>query len=174
MPDLELSRAEKDEYFQNGDHSPIPEELRGGFTGLVYFPIDDSYTVEAEFVPSESTEVIKLHTTKNDLRDVVRAGTLTFTLNQTECSLTAFRFVGSDDQSFFLPFTDATTGDETYGTGRYIDLEINEDATDYVIDFNEAYNPYCAYNPNYSCPLVPEENRLPVAVRAGEKAWEAH
>ena len=174
MSELEQARVEKDEYFREGEYSPIPEDERDDFAGLHYFPVDSAFVVTATFTANEDQEIFKMATTQDDLRDAYRAGTLSFTINETPCTLTAYRFAGSEHQSFFLPFTDATSGDETYGTGRYIDLEIVEGATEYEIDFNIAYNPYCAYNENYSCPLTPAENTLPVAITAGEKIWEAH
>jgi len=174
MSELEQMRLEKDEYFRDGEHSPIPEEQRSAFSGLNYYPVDSAYVVTATFTKNENPETFKMATTQDDLRDAYRAGTLSFMIGNTPCTLTAYQFVGSDHPSFFLPFMDATSGDETYGTGRYIDLEIVEGASEYVIDFNVAYNPYCAYNTKYSCPLTPAENTLPVAIKAGEKAWEAH
>ena len=174
MTETEQLRLEKDEYFRDGEHSPIPEDQRDGFVGLNYFPIDSAFVVAATFVPNDDPQTFKMATTQNDLRDAFRAGTLTFTIDGTPCTLTAYQFVGQNDQSLFVPFKDATSGAETYGTGRYIDLEYVRGSLKYEIDFNVAYNPYCAYNENYSCPLTPAENTLPVAIKAGEKAWEAH
>ena len=141
---------------------------------MPYYPFDADFVVIADFAASESNETFKMATTKNDLRDAVRVGTLSFSVDGTECTLTAYQFVGADHESLFLPFMDETTGSETYATGRYLDLDFTEGDTELVIDFNQAYNPYCAYNENYSCPLVPSENTLPVAIRAGEKLWEMH
>ncbi len=174
MSEIEQERIEKDEYFRDGEYSPIPDELRDDFAGLHYYAVDSSYVVTATFTPNDDPEIFKMATTQDDLRDAYRAGTLSFTIDDTPCTLTAYRFAGSDDPTLFLPFMDATSGAETYGTGRYIDLAMVEGASDYVIDFNLAYNPYCAYNENYSCPLTPAENTLPVAIKAGEKTWEAH
>ncbi len=174
ITNIEQMRTEKDNYFRSGDHSPLPEEQRDAFKGLHYFPVDDAYVVDAQFTPLQDKTTFQMATTSNEPRDAVRAGQFTFVLNGTECTLTAYQFVGSDHPTYFVPFMDATTGSETYGTGRYLDIEISQGATSYVIDFNEAYNPYCAYNENYSCPVTPSENTLPVAVKAGEKSWEAH
>lgn len=174
MSELEQHRLEKDEFFRTGERSPIPEERRDDFNGLNYYPVDSAYVVTATFTPNADLQTFKMATTQSDLRDAVRMGTLRFSIAGTECSLTAYQFVGKHSDHYFLPFLDATSGSETYGTGRYLDIPIREGALEYVIDFNEAYNPYCAYNESYSCPVTPAENTLPVAIKAGEKVWEAH
>jgi uncharacterized protein (DUF1684 family) len=87
--------------------------------------------------------------------------------------LRAFAEEGSNGERLFVPFTDATTGQETYGAGRYLDLDRTSTGI-YVVDFNTAYNPYCAYNPTYDCPVPPKDNRLPVPIRAGEKTPRGH
>lgn len=162
-------RQEKDAQFRDSEESPIPAEKRTSFTGLLYFDPDPEYVVMATFVESASTDTIILQTSKDDLRKAFRAGTFTFRLNGKDLKLSAYTFADSEDnESLFVPFTDRTTGHETYYGGRYMDVPV-VDIDDYVLDFNMAYNPYCAYNERYSCPLVPKENDLSIAVRAGEK-----
>ena len=162
-------RQEKDAQFRDSDDSPIPGAKRSSFKGLAYFPPNAEYAVSAQFTESSRADTITMPTSKDDLRKAVRIGTFSFAVNGKDCKLAAYTFVGQlDENSYFVPFTDLTSGHETYYAGRYLDVPIQEDE-DYVLDFNVAYNPYCAYNENYSCPLVPRENNLSVAIRAGEK-----
>lgn len=164
------SRSEKDAYFA-GEESPLPDNEREHFKGLRYFKPVEEFVVNAQFSASTDTDTMTIQTTKNDLRKAMIYGTLTFTIGGKECQLTAFRFVGSTHAAMFVPFKDATTGSQTYQTGRYLDIELVDGAGAYVIDFNEAYNPFCAYNDRYSCPLVPDENTLDVKITAGERTW---
>lgn len=165
------ARHEKDEQFRSDASSPIPEQLRASFTGLSYFPPDSSYEVDADFTPFTTPDTVRMQTsTAGDIRTALRLGRFTMTVKGSKVALTAYVFVGSDASELFVPFADKTNGFETYDAGRYLDVEKRDDG-DYVIDFNAAYNPYCAYNPSFSCPLVPAENNLKVAIRAGEKRW---
>lgn len=162
-------RQQKDNQFRDSDDSPIPADKRASFMGLAYFEPDPEYVVMAKFVESSSADTITMQTSKDDVRKAIRAGVFTFRLNGKDVKLSAYTFADSEDnESLFVPFTDKTTGHETYYGGRYLDVPM-VDGGDYVLDFNMAYNPYCAYSENYSCPLVPQENSLEVAVRAGEK-----
>lgn len=170
---LEEFRAEKDAAFRDPRTSPLTQSEITEFSGLHYFAIDSAYRVSARFEPFPQTDTIVVATTHaDDNRTALRAGRLVFTVKNVACTLTAYRFTGQDIPGYFVPFKDATTGMETYGGGRYMDLpELANNARSYVIDFNTAYNPYCAYNDAYSCPLVPDENNLQVAILAGEKSW---
>lgn len=164
---LEL-RAAKDEMFK-GEYSPLPPDIRQEFKGLPYFDVDAEYAVEAEFMPLVAPDTVSMATSSSEMRRAVRIGRFVFNLRGKSCSLFAFRFLPSSSLSLFIPFTDRTNGVSTYRAGRYLDLEWQEDEEDATLDFNLAYNPYCAYDANYSCPIVPSENDLPVAVEAGEK-----
>ncbi len=167
-------RADKDAYFGSGKGSPIPEQERAAFTGLPYFPIDEAYIVEDLVLePYTGTEPVRFEipTTDGRLRPAERAGVFRFTLGGGERALTAYRLAGSDGalhESLFVPFLDATSGTESYGAGRYLDLESEEDGT-WTLDFNLAYHPSCVYDPRFSCPLTPTENRLSIRVEAGER-----
>ncbi|HEY6014370.1 MAG TPA: DUF1684 domain-containing protein, partial [Candidatus Limnocylindrales bacterium] len=110
----------------------------------------------------------QIPTSDGRLRPAHRAGILAFERGEERRMLTAYTFDGGDGESLFVPFLDATSGTETYGAGRYLDLEPEEDGT-YTLDFNLAYHPSCVYDPRYSCPLTPAENRLPVRIEAGER-----
>lgn len=165
------ARREKDEAFRTTAESPIPEHMRDTFKGLKYFAPSEEGVVDAVFVPNPAADTLTMTTTTSELRPALRAGRFVFTYGATECSLTAFRFLGGPADSYFVPFTDRTTGESTYRGGRYLDVEKTGDSV-YVIDFNRAYNPFCAYNEAFSCPRVPRENALRVAVTVGEQSWK--
>lgn len=165
---IEHQRARKDEFFRLAPDSPIPDEERDTFDGLAYYPVDLAYRVEGLALnpyDGAEPEAFDLPTSTDDLRRAWRTGTLRFELSGRELSLTAYDLGGG---GFFVPFLDATSGGETYGAGRYLDLEAEPDGT-FTLDFNLAYHPYCAYSPSYSCPLTPAENRLPVRIPVGER-----
>jgi hypothetical protein len=164
-------RAAKDASFRTSPHSPLPRSERPSFGGLAYFPIDPTYRMEglalSPYAGAGPREFL-IPTSDGDVRPAVRAGSLRFQLLGRELALTAYDLGGDHDGSLFVPFLDATSGIETYGAGRYLDLEPEADGT-YVLDFNLAYHPYCAYSPHFSCPMTPPENRLPVRIEAGER-----
>jgi uncharacterized protein (DUF1684 family) len=166
-------RAEKDAFFKSSaPGSPIPFEEREAFTGLPYYPVDvDLVFEELTLAPYTGDEPsnFQIPTSDGKLRPAHRAGVFRFDLGAGPRQLTAYELEGAHgDGRLFLPFLDATSGTETYGAGRYLDLEPDEDGT-YAIDFNLAYHPSCVYAPQFSCPLTPAENRLPIRVEAGER-----
>ncbi|MBL7962882.1 MAG: DUF1684 domain-containing protein [Flavobacteriales bacterium] len=155
--------------YRDTAHSPLKPEDRAVFTALERFPIDPAYRVQARFKPAKSPVPFTMRTTTQRQPVYVAYGTLEFKLNGRKCRLTVYRDAVPRpglETHLFLPFTDATNGEETYGGGRYMDLAAPLGAT-VELDFNRAYNPYCAYGGRYSCPIPPKENHLPVAVRAG-------
>jgi len=162
------ARQAKDEAFRSGSASPLPADKRESFTGLKYFDPDERYVLEATFVAASKAEEVVMQTSTGEPRKAVRAGWFTFSVDGRKLKLSAYTFDGSEGTSYFVPFTDKTTGHETYYAGRYLDIP-KIDGDQYIIDFNDAYNPYCAYSEAYSCPLVPSENELSAAIRAGEK-----
>ena len=165
-------RARKDRYFATDPHSPIPAAEREAFTGLPYFAVDESLRLEGlslQPYTGDAPAAFEMPTSDGRLRPAERAGIFEFEVGGVACRLTGYVFAGSHgDGSVFLPFLDGTSGRETYGAGRYLDLEPEDDGT-YAIDFNLAYHPTCVYAPEYSCPLTPAENRLPVRIEAGER-----
>jgi uncharacterized protein (DUF1684 family) len=164
-------RSDKDEFFRTSDESPIPAAEREAFDALPYFPVDESLRFEGlTLVPYDGTEPahFEIPTSDGDLRPADRAGTFSFNVGGIDATLTAYTFAGSHSESLFVPFLDATSGTETYGAGRYLDLDPEEDGT-YALDFNLAYHPSCVYDARFSCPLTPPENRLPVRIEAGER-----
>jgi len=168
-------RAEKDQFFKRSVGSPIPADERETFTGLPYYPVNVDLVFEGLTLdPYTGTEptTFQIPTSDGRLRAAHRAGTFEFELDGEPRRLTAYELEGSQSGgSLFLPFLDATSGTETYGAGRYLDLEPDEDGT-YAIDFNLAYHPSCVYAPQFSCPLTPAENRVAVRIEAGERLAE--
>lgn len=175
---LALQRKEKDYYFKADPDSPIPAALREDFTGLAYFPLDPKYRLRVRLARLPNAEPVTLATSKGIPRPMVRYGSFDFTIDGLAQRLHAYRSVpqpGHDHEvaSLFVPFRDATSGKESYGAARYLDLEF-EPSEAYILDFNLAYNPYCAYSDDYVCPFPPKENWLTVAIRAGEKTFALH
>ena len=167
------AREAKDQMLRTAADSPVPRDRRQVILPLSYFPPDPAYRVPAALEPDpQSGRVVQMLTSTGQQRATQVMGVLQFVLNGQRLKLEAFVEEGSNGQRLFVPFTDATSGRETYGAGRYLDLDRTGTGI-YVIDFNTAYNPYCAYNPTYDCPVPPRENRLPVAIRAGEKTPRA-
>ena len=161
-------RMEKDRYMRSSD-SPVPPAERDTFAPLPYFPVSPDFRVPAGLKVVETAEVIELPLSTGQRRKMRRIGRLEFTLQGQAYTLTAFTDAGNPDmQRLFVPFGDLTNGAETYPGGRY--LELDRTATGiYDLDFNRAYHPFCVFNPSYECPLPPRENRLSVAIRAGEQ-----
>jgi len=162
-------RAAKDAFFRTSPHSPIPAADSAGFDGLAYYPVGPAWRTESLRLQSpddDALDRIEIATSEGGARIVRRLGTLSFVVGGQPRQLAAYE-LGRSDGSLFLPFLDATSGAETYGTGRYLDAEPEQDGT-YVLDFNAAYHPYCAHAPDYSCTLTPAENRLPDRIEAGE------
>ena len=158
----------KDKGF-TGPDSPIPAERRQALLPLAYFPVSLDYRVPAVLHTSSDGQTMEMPTSTGQLRTMMRVGRLEFTLRGQQLGLSDFIEAGSQDlDRLFVPFTDLTSGTETYPAGRYMDLERTPTGL-YVVDFNRAYHPFCYYNPTYDCPYPPRENRLKIPVRAGER-----
>jgi hypothetical protein len=164
---LGRDRAAKDAYFA-GPSSPLTPEQRATYRGLHYYPPALRWSVRARFEPAAHPDTVSFPTSKQTFDTYLRSGTLRFALAGQPQSLDLFRAL--DDGHWFLPFTDASAGRTTYGAGRYLDPDIVE-GQPVTLDFNRAYNPYCAYNAGWICPLAPPENRLHLAIEAGEKSF---
>lgn len=174
--DILVFQKELNESLKNPEISPLPDKYRKNFEGLDFFPPDTSYVVEAKLVLTPDAIPFMMPTTTDMESEEVVYGIAHFTLNGKPHQLEVYQNKelmneeGYEDY-LFLPFTDLTNAEETYGGGRYIDLRIPK--TDkIVIDFNRAYNPYCVYNKKYSCPLVPSVNHLDTKVLAGVKDFK--
>ncbi|MFW5947490.1 MAG: DUF1684 domain-containing protein [Gemmatimonadota bacterium] len=170
---LKKRREGKDRFFREDPRSPIPASEADGFTGLRYYPPDPDYHLRLELYEHEPKEPVRVDVTRGEPRDLVRWGEFRFRLGGEDRTLQAYRS-DPDAERLFVPFRDATAGDETYELGRYLDLEpqLHRVADRWILDFNEAYNPWCAYSDQYSCVVPPRENELDVPVRAGEKRYE--
>jgi uncharacterized protein (DUF1684 family) len=169
-------RAEKDESFRSSHDSPIPHDQRHDFAGLPYFDVDEDLRFEGlTLEPYTGSEPVRFHipTSDGQLRDAERAGVFRVPLGGATQTLTGYVFSAGDSDSVFVPFLDATSGTETYGAGRYLDLWPEDDGT-YALDFNLAYHPSCVYDARFSCPITPAENRLPVRIEAGERLAADH
>ena len=165
MYDLNEFRKEKDSFFGQGPNSPLSHELQHEFQGLNYFPENPNLRFEIEVEPFPEKEHVQMQTSTGDSNEYLRFGKFQFDVEGETAELTLFT---TDDGETFLPFVDSTSPVESYGAGRYLELEHVKGKT-YLVDFNLAYNPWCAYSPNYSCPFPPAENRINVPIKAGEK-----
>ena len=171
MSELTEFRKGKDISFKQDHHSPLTEEQRESFRGLNYYEERPNLRFVTHVNLYEHVEVVELQTSSGSIASYLRWGKISFEVDDKVVDLTMFKDRSSDN--LFLPFADATSGNETYGAGRYLDIEMQPDGN-MLVDFNYAYNPYCAYNEHWTCPLTPAENRLGVAIRAGEKSFEMH
>ena len=167
-----LERLAKDEVFKSEEDSPLPGSERSGFQGLSYYPINHELKFSAKLNRYSGPKHIRLGTNTGEIRSGLRYGYFDFEVENRACRLNVYKLEDAADHgaSLFVPFRDATSGVETYGAGRYLDL-IENTAGIYDLDFNRAYNPFCAYNDAFSCPLPPSENTLEVPILAGEKKY---
>ena len=165
MSSLTKYRKDKDHFFRSDPHSPLSAELRSTFTGLRYYPENKELNFDVRVKPFAEPEHVHMQTSTGEVRPYEKYGTFDFEVDGQQATLTVFS-AGEGDA--FVPFTDATSGHETYGAGRYLELEWHGGER-FHVDFNLAYNPWCVYSPSYSCPIPPLENRLQVPIRAGEK-----
>lgn len=162
---LTAIRAAKDHQFRIED-DPVPPGRKDEFLPLAYFPIDPAYDVVAALTPATERVELMMPTSSGQLRRMLQIGTLSFTLKGQEMTLLAF--TEGDLNHLFVPFSDLTSGTETYAAGRFLDLD--RTATNlYSLDFNRAYIPYCYYNAAFECPYPPAANRLKIPIHAGER-----
>ena len=164
--------------FANEEESPLTEEGINNFTELDFFTIDSTYKVIAKFELEKNPRLFEMPTTTERKPIYQTFGMATFELEGKELKLHIYQnqdLIKKPEYTnhLFIPFTDQTNGSESYGGGRYIDVEIPE-GDSIVIDFNRSYNPYCAYNDKYSCPIPPKENDLVIEIKAGIKAYGKH
>ncbi len=169
---VEKHRAEKDHQFRTDPTSPVAGD--SAFKGLNYFPVDPKYRIRARFIPSVQKHIITLPTSDGKEKHYREYGHAEFKLHGKENRLLILEIIdrGPYRGTLFLAFGDETSAHETYGAGRYLDVKKEKGASTILLDFNLAYNPYCAYNDNYSCPLPPPENLLTIPIRAGEMNYK--
>lgn len=165
-------RAGKDAEFLSQEDSPLSDEVRETFRGLAYFKPAKKWIINARLERFSNPDTIRMQTTTARLPLYIVFGKARFEYKGRQFSLTVFQNVDlmkkpGYENYLFLPFTDRTSGEESYGGGRYLDLRCDDEET-VTLDFNRAYNPYCVYNKRYSCPVPPSENFLDTGVKAGE------
>jgi uncharacterized protein (DUF1684 family) len=166
MTQLDEFRAEKDSFFSESTESPLTPEQKRGFVGLRYFPENPGLRLEVAVEELPDREQIQMQTSTGDVQTYFRYGRIRFPVEGRQAELTIYQSA----HGYFLPFVDSLAGKETYPAGRYLEPRPLSGGR-FLVDFNFAYNPYCAYNENWSCPLTPLENRLMVPIRAGEKLY---
>ena len=162
--------------FANKKTSPLTEEGLKTFSGLDFFKIDKKYRVIAKLELTPNSKIFQMKTTTTELQLYKKYAIAHFELDGKQLSLNLYESLELENNPeyknfLFLPFNDNSNGTLTYGGGRFIDLQIPADNSSIIIDFNEAYNPYCAYSHRYSCPIPPAENSLPISILAGVKAY---
>ena len=173
---IEFERVQLDKEFKTPETSPLSDKRRQNFDQLNYYSIDSVYRVKAYLELTPNEKPFLMTTTTDRKSKEVKFGILHFELLEKKLQLNVYKSLelskkdGYQDY-LFLPFTDNTNGEETYGGGRYLDLKIPK-GDSIIIDFNKAYNPYCAYNKKYSCPIVPSENHLDLEIKAGVKVFK--
>ncbi|MCF6307316.1 MAG: DUF1684 domain-containing protein [Flavobacteriaceae bacterium] len=169
---IEDFRKQKDIDYMIPEKTMLTKELMEDFKGLKYFPIDSNYNLIGKLTRLENLPIIKIKTSTGKVSDYAIYGKITFEIGSKSYELSVYQSARLPEEkrktsTLFLPFTDQTSGDETYGGGRYLVLD-NPEGNFLTIDFNMTYNPYCVYNPNHSCPIPPMENDLPIKILAGE------
>ena len=173
---VESWRKNKDVDYRDKDNTMLTKDLLKGFKGLNYYDIDYSYVVEGTLIIAAEHEKITIKTSTGDTYQNIIYGKVEFSLHGRKLQLNLYQSLnaakeGRKKKALFLPFTDLTSGEDTYGGGRYIGLTIPPDE-EIIIDFNKAYNPYCAYNEKFSCPLVPWENHVELEIKAGVQKFD--
>lgn len=167
MQSLKTFRAEKDQFFGRHHQSPLTSIQRQHFKGLNYFPENPALRLQVDVETAQSSATVSIQTTGGQPQTYQRFGKFKFQVDGQSAELTIYK----NGHGYFLPFVDDLAGKETYPAGRYLEPEKLPNGK-FLVDFNLAYNPYCAYNEQWSCPITPAENRLKVAIRAGEKIFE--
>jgi uncharacterized protein (DUF1684 family) len=171
--DVKTFQKELNEQYKDSVESPLPKDKIAGFTEHVFYPIDEKYKVEAKFIRTKKAKSFKMPTSGSRTPVYKKYGEAHFEIDGKSYVLALYQNQGHLKHEeyknyLFVPFNDKTNGEETYVAGRYIDVLIPEGKT-ITLNFNMAYNPYCAYNYKYSCPIPPEENNLDVEIKAGIK-----
>lgn len=170
---IQKMREEKDHTMRTGSDSPFANDSLHTFTGLKYYPVDAAYRIQATLTPIENKKAITLPTSDEKQKSYLEYAYAEFEMQGQRNKLLILEImdIGPYRGTLFLAFADQTSAVETYGAGRYLDIKKVPGSTSITLDFNEAYNPYCAYNDHYSCPFPPQENILNVRIEAGEKVY---
>jgi uncharacterized protein (DUF1684 family) len=163
-------RKGKDEFFATGHDSPMAHTVGHSFKGLKYFGPDQKYRIATKLRRHDNPEKVTMITSKGTRQLFYRLGYFEFDIEGKRIRLQAYKSVERESNELFIPFKDGTSGRESYDAARYLDIEETPDES-YLIDFNYAYNPYCAYSDDYICPLPPKENGLDIKIPAGEMKY---
>ena len=173
VKDLLAARQEKNREFMISPDSPLNSEKKRSFKGLPYFPPNQEWVFSAELKMEKGEgDTLELALNNGDKEQLIRVGKLTFTKDGVPFSVSCFRNPYAEDDRLFVPFRDASSGIESYGGGRYLDAQSQGEAV--ILDFNRAYNPFCAYNDDFICVIPPEENRISLKILAGEQKPADH
>ena len=172
LAQLNKFRRDKNQAFRQGENSPLETAQKARFDSLKYYPGEVALAVAGTFTRNATPDTARLQMSDNKTEKYLRWGTAKFDVHGAPQQLLLYLKANGTDSTLFVPFTDLSNGHDTYGGGRYLDAPVpKRDATALTLDFNRAYNPYCAYNSAYSCPVPPAENRMRVAIPAGEKSF---
>ena len=166
--DLTPFQREINDFFKDASVSPLKKRDLKNFRGLDFFTYDSTYLVTAKLTKTPKEKPFMMLTTTDMMVEYIKYGTVSFELLNNQYSLDIYKNLEDPNErdNLFLPFLDDTNGNESYGGGRYINLDIPQ-GDNLIIDFNSAFNPYCVYDEKYSCPIVPRENYLPLEIKAG-------
>lgn len=177
LKDSQKAQDELNAEYTNPETTILPKEDFKHFQGLKFYPLDEKYIVEAAFIKTPDEKPFFMETSTTRKSAYIKYGEIYFHIDKKEYTLNVYKMLppykDKDLKDYlFIPFTDETNGSETYGGGRYMDKYITDiQDNKIIIDFNAAYNPYCAYTTGYSCPIVPEDNDLKLRIEAGVKAY---
>ena len=170
--EVEKSRNEKDFQFKNHPHSPLLPQQKQVFKKLNYFPVNEDLRFVLTIDEFKEKKELHMQTNTGDVQHYIDFGTVSFQVNEEEAKLHVY-VPDRDPDYYFVPFKDKTSPKETYGAGRYLELEHDHHRQGYfILDFNMAYNPFCAYNDQFSCPLTPTPNWIQMRIEAGEKNFK--
>ena len=169
---LNKARKEKNKSFRQAENSPLATPEKAKFDSLNYYPADLAFVINASVSRNEKPDTITMQMSNNRTEKYLNWGQAKFDIEKNPQQLTIYLKATGTDSTLFIPFTDLTNGRETYGGGRYLDAPIPKlNVAELKLDFNTAYNPFCAYNNEFSCPVPPADNRLKIGIPAGEKSY---
>lgn len=169
---ISIYRHERAEFFRYSSESPFLTQ-KVIFTYLDYYPTNTDFRIEAQFVKNNTLDTISLATSTGTTENYIIIGKADFQFQERKNTLLVLRSLTPRDKTLFIPYLDTTSGETTYGGGRYLDVIYPRHKT-ILLDFNKSYNPYCAYTAAYTCPFPPKENRLTIAIEAGEKSFHSN
>ena len=173
ISEIEQQRKEKDDYMKNDPDSPFNRDPNAHFQDLKYYDVNPDYVFKSKLYEYKNKDTVNIFGTKGEERKAVRYGYVKINFKEGERNINVYKSMSRNGQTYYsIWFTDKTTGDETYGVGRYLDFDFHPDSDFiYTVDFNLAYNPYCSYSAKYSCAIPTKEDHIDLAIKAGEKRF---